>query len=172
MVTNQILLSLTLAIAAMFFLWKQTFMANGSNIVSLIRYNHGSLSSIKRSRCRDARAAHQLNLGRLVSWFFQKMLHGRFNTKSVCIPQKSSSCRTVHTPNFTSHLKTSPFKSTVQINHHGFSFSNFVSFCLGVVDSNGGCVDPKVCQMGRCVAQQNFIYSCNLFIIKVQINKS
>lgn len=39
MVTNQILLSLTLAIAAMFFLWKQTFMANGSNIVSLIQHD-------------------------------------------------------------------------------------------------------------------------------------
>lgn len=134
MVTNQILLSLTLAIAAMFFLWKQTFMANGSNIVSLIRYNHGSLSSIKKSlsRCQGPTPIESRTFGVLV--LPKKMYHVGFKYKIFVHPPKSRHPVALQTPNFTSHLKTSPF-STVQINHHGFSVSNFVSFCLGVVDS-------------------------------------
>ena len=88
MVTNQILLSLTLAIAAMFFLWKQTFMANGSNIVSLIRYNHGSLSSIKKSlsRCQGPTPIESRTFGVLV--LPKKCIMLGSNTKSLCIPPK------------------------------------------------------------------------------------
>ena len=75
----------------------------------------------------------------------------------LCIPEKSFCCT-----HQTFHLKTSPF-STVQINHHGFSVSNFVRFCLGVVDRSCLWLEgafQEVFQMGRCVAQQ-IIYSCN-----------